>query len=69
METAPPSVAQSTTNKYAIVEIGGTQMLVEEGRWYECNRLEVSALRLLHRILLFQVAGHDREGMEQRRGH
>ena len=26
-------------------EIGGVQMLVEEGRWYTCNRLEVRHIR------------------------
>jgi len=28
------------TDKYAVVEIGGVQMFVQEGRWYNCNRLE-----------------------------
>lgn len=26
---------------YAVVEIGGHQLIVEEGRWYTVNRLEV----------------------------
>uniref|UniRef100_A0A061S9D8 Large subunit ribosomal protein L21 n=1 Tax=Tetraselmis sp. GSL018 TaxID=582737 RepID=A0A061S9D8_9CHLO len=39
-ETVESSPSESTSNKYAIVEIGGTQMLVEEGRWYSCNRLQ-----------------------------
>eukprot|EP01023_Acetabularia_acetabulum_P034530 TRINITY_DN3241_c0_g1_i5.p1 TRINITY_DN3241_c0_g1~~TRINITY_DN3241_c0_g1_i5.p1 ORF type:complete len:184 (-),score=22.50 TRINITY_DN3241_c0_g1_i5:485-1036(-) len=28
------------TDKYAIIEVGGVQQLVEEGRWYTCNRLQ-----------------------------
>eukprot|EP01024_Parvocaulis_polyphysoides_P006219 TRINITY_DN11620_c0_g1_i3.p4 TRINITY_DN11620_c0_g1~~TRINITY_DN11620_c0_g1_i3.p4 ORF type:complete len:216 (-),score=10.41 TRINITY_DN11620_c0_g1_i3:267-818(-) len=47
-EVAPPttSVARATenyqfnTDKYAIIEVGGVQQLVEEGRWYTCNRLQ-----------------------------
>jgi hypothetical protein len=31
----------STSTKYAIVEVAGQQIIVEEGRWYSCNRLEV----------------------------
>lgn len=27
---------------YAVVEIGGKQMFVEPGKWYSCNRLQVS---------------------------
>mmetsp|Transcript_32861 Transcript_32861/g.93238 ORF Transcript_32861/g.93238 Transcript_32861/m.93238 type:complete len:186 (-) Transcript_32861:270-827(-) len=36
----PPSLAANVSENYAVVEIGGTQMLVEEGRWYSCDRLE-----------------------------
>jgi ribosomal protein L21 len=28
------------TLKYAIIEVGGTQKIVEEGRYYSCNRLQ-----------------------------
>ena len=28
----------------ALAEIGGLQMFVQEGRWYNCNRLQVQAL-------------------------
>ena len=31
----------SLSDKYAIVDAAGTQMLLEEGRWYTCNRLQV----------------------------
>ncbi|KAL3158327.1 hypothetical protein ABBQ38_010569 [Trebouxia sp. C0009 RCD-2024] len=34
-----PSYA-SLSDKYAIVDAAGTQMLLEEGRWYTCNRLQ-----------------------------
>lgn len=37
-----PSYA-SLSDKYAIVDAAGTQMLLEEGRWYTCNRLQVPA--------------------------
>lgn len=30
----------SLSDKYAIVDAAGTQMLLEEGRWYTCNRLQ-----------------------------
>lgn len=36
---SPLSIAPPAT--YAIVEIGGTQMFVEPGKWYTCNRLKV----------------------------
>jgi large subunit ribosomal protein L21 len=32
----------STSEKYAIVDVGGNQHLVEEGRWYTCDRMQVS---------------------------
>ncbi|GIL50997.1 hypothetical protein Vafri_7067 [Volvox africanus] len=35
---SPLSIAPPAT--YAIVEIGGTQMFVEPGKWYTCNRLK-----------------------------
>ncbi|PNH06110.1 50S ribosomal protein L21, chloroplastic [Tetrabaena socialis] len=35
---SPLSIAAPTT--YAIVEVGGTQMFVEPGKWYTCNRLK-----------------------------
>ena len=35
-----PSYA-GVADKYAVVDIGGHQLIVEEGRWYTVNRLEV----------------------------
>lgn len=37
---AQPSYA-GVADTYAVVEIGGHQLIVEEGRWYTVNRLEV----------------------------
>lgn len=34
----------SAAESYAVVEIGGHQLVVEEGRWYTVNRLEVRGL-------------------------
>lgn len=31
----------AAADKYAVIDVGGTQHLVEEGRWYTCNRLQV----------------------------
>lgn len=33
---------------YAVVEIGGHQLVVEEGRWYTVNRLEVGETERQH---------------------
>lgn len=42
---AAPSKAEPSysgaVETYAVVEIGGHQLIVEEGRWYTVNRLEV----------------------------
>lgn len=38
----PSSSFPATTDKYAIIDVGGVQHLVEEGRWYTCNRLKAS---------------------------
>ena len=35
-----PSYA-NVADTYAVVDIGGHQLIVEEGRWYTVNRLEV----------------------------
>ncbi|KAK9833978.1 hypothetical protein WJX81_000391 [Elliptochloris bilobata] len=45
--------------KYAVIDIGGHQMLVEEGRWYTCNRLEAEpgSKLLLGRVLALKEAG------------
>lgn len=38
----PSSSYVSTSDKYAIIDVGGVQHLVEEGRWYTCNRLKAT---------------------------
>jgi large subunit ribosomal protein L21 len=38
----PSSSFPTTSDKYAIIDVGGVQHLVEEGRWYTCNRLKAS---------------------------
>ncbi|KXZ51088.1 hypothetical protein GPECTOR_14g71 [Gonium pectorale] len=38
LHPSPLSVAPPAT--YAVVEVGGTQMFVEPGKWYTCNRLK-----------------------------
>jgi hypothetical protein len=35
------SVQEGIADTYAVVEVGGHQLIVEEGRWYTVNRLEV----------------------------
>ena len=51
-ETATPAEPAQTSSKpvpsyvsvsdnYAVIDVGGVQHLVEEGRWYTCNRLNV----------------------------
>lgn len=42
----------SLSDKYAIVDAAGTQMLLEEGRWYTCNRLQVGVILERIRVLL-----------------
>merc|ERR1719198_1668347 len=50
--------------KYAIVEIGGTQTIVEEGRYYTCNRLkaEIGSKVRFGRVLAVQNNGDLRIG-------
>ena len=38
----PSSSYLTTSEKYAIIDVGGVQHLVEEGRWYTCNRLKAA---------------------------
>ena len=40
MKEKPSASYLSTSDKYAIIDLGGVQHLVEEGRWYSCNRLK-----------------------------
>jgi large subunit ribosomal protein L21 len=37
----PSPLSQAPPATYAVVEVGGTQMFVEPGKWYTCNRLKV----------------------------
>lgn len=46
--------------KYAVIEISGKQMIVEEGKYYSINRLSQKAgsLLSLNRVLLCNDQGH-----------
>jgi len=35
------SNCQKTSATYAIIDVGGSQKIVQEGRYYSCNRLQV----------------------------
>ena len=37
----PPPSMGGLADTYAVVDIGGVQHIVEEGRWYTCNRIDV----------------------------
>merc|ERR1712023_262470 len=52
----PESIPQ-LGEKYAVVEVGGTQVIVEEGRWYTVNRLKanVGDVIRLPRVLLMKM--------------
>ena len=39
----PSNVGRASADTYAVVEIGGVQLLLEEGRWYSTDRLAASA--------------------------
>eukprot|EP00887_Chlorella_sp_A99_P007006 scaffold2.g7006.t1 len=49
---------------YAVVEIGGHQLIVEEGRWYNVNRLEADpgSKLALGRVLALKHEGQFRVG-------
>lgn len=40
---APPSM-QGLGESYAVIDIGGVQHIVEEGRFYTCNRIDVRCI-------------------------
>lgn len=46
--------------KYAVIEIGGKQMIVEEGKYYSINRLsqKIGSLLSLNRVLLCNDQGN-----------
>jgi ribosomal protein L21 len=54
----PPSM-QGLADTYAVVDIGGVQHIVEEGRWYTCNRLsaEPGCTIKLGRVLAHKAGG------------
>lgn len=41
----PPSLGASTPNWQAVIEVGGSQQIVSEGRFYSCHSLEVRKRR------------------------
>merc|ERR1719217_557212 len=47
------------SDKYAIIEVGGVQKIVEEGRYYTCNRLhaEVGSKLRFGRVLAVKNKG------------
>ena len=60
----------SVSDNYAVIDVGGVQHLVEEGRWYTCNRLNVrlyssyyvTSVHPYREVLLSlsRPSGHDR---------
>lgn len=61
----PSPLSQEAPAKYAIVEVAGTQMFVEEGKWYQCNRLkaDVGARIKFGRVLALKNQGKLAVGM------
>mmetsp|Transcript_33225 Transcript_33225/g.46368 ORF Transcript_33225/g.46368 Transcript_33225/m.46368 type:complete len:222 (+) Transcript_33225:46-711(+) len=53
-----PDSVPKLGEKYAVVEVGGSQVIVEEGRWYTVNRLKanVGDVIRLPRVLLMKMA-------------
>merc|ERR1719389_1608766 len=49
----------SVPDKYAVIEVGGVQKIVAEGRYYTCNRLqaEVGSRLLFGRVLAVKNEG------------
>lgn len=47
------------SDAYAVIDIGGVQQIVEEGRWYTCNRLqaEPGSTIKLGRVLAHKSGG------------
>ena len=56
----PSLLTQAPPEKYAVVELAGTQLFVEEGKWYTVNRLaaDVGSKIKLGRVL-FMKNGKD----------
>ena len=55
----PSPLTTAAPPTYAVVEIGGTQMFVEPGKWYTCNRLkaEVGSQIKFGRVLALKHDG------------
>jgi len=52
----PSPLSQAAPSTYAIIEVGGTQLFVEPGKWYNVNRLsaDVGAKIKFGRVLAFK---------------
>ncbi|KAF5839775.1 plastid/chloroplast ribosomal protein L21 [Dunaliella salina] len=55
----PSPLSTAAPSTYAVVEIGGNQLFVEEGKWYNVNRLnaEVGSQIKLGRVLALKEQG------------
>ena len=55
----PPSLEGKLGDKYAVVEVGGAQQIVEEGKDYTCHRLNIPAGSLvkLPRVVALKADG------------
>lgn len=62
--SAAAASAAGVADTYAVVELGGHQLIVEEGRWYTVNRLEAEpgSKIQLGRVLALKQGGTFRVG-------
>merc|ERR1740138_510523 len=58
--TRPELSKFRSPNNYAVIEVGGTQKIVEEGRYYTCNHLpaEISSKIKFGRVLAVSSDGN-----------
>ncbi|KAI8100472.1 hypothetical protein M9435_006956 [Picochlorum sp. BPE23] len=61
---SPNPSYEGVADTYAVVDIGGHQLIVEEGRWYSVNRLEAEpgSKIQLGRVLALKSAGEFKVG-------
>eukprot|EP00798_Chlamydomonas_sp_ICE-L_P012668 gene12668-15900_t len=61
----PSPLSQPAPSTYAIVEVGGTQLIVEPGKWYTVNRLsaDVGSKIKFGRVLAVKKEGKFNFGM------
>lgn len=61
----PSPLSQAPPATYAVVEVGGTQLFVEQGKWYTVNRLkaDVGARIKFGRVLALKHEGKLSVGM------